>query len=84
LALTHGVRGVVVKGDLRLVVDQINGTTKTKHPRLLPLRAEAAQLLALFEIWSVEWIERKENWRADALGGWFGPQDPNVKAPRTA
>jgi ribonuclease H / adenosylcobalamin/alpha-ribazole phosphatase len=68
LALTHGERRVVVTGDSRLVVDQVNGKSKTKHPGLRPLRAQAAQLLALFESWSVEWIPREENWRADALG----------------
>lgn len=68
LALTHGERRVVVRGDSRLVVEQVNGESKTKHPGLRPLRAQAAQLLALFESWSVEWIPREENWRADALG----------------
>lgn len=68
LALTHGERRVVVKGDSMLVVKQVNGESKTKHPGLRPLRTEAAQLLALFESWSVEWIPREENWRADALG----------------
>ena len=68
LALTHGERHVVVRGDSMLVVKQVNGESKTKHPGLRPLRAQAAQLLALFESWSVEWIPREENWRADALG----------------
>ena len=47
---------------------QVNGEWKTKHPGLRPLRTQAAQLLALFESWSVEWIPREENWRADELG----------------
>jgi probable phosphoglycerate mutase len=75
LALTHGARHVVVRGDSRLVVEQVNGKSKTKHPGLRPLRAQAAQLLALFESWSIEWIPRKENWRADALGRTEWPQD---------
>lgn len=68
LALTYGERHVVVRGDSRLVVEQVNGESKTKHPGLKPLRAEAAQLLVLFESWSVKWIQREENWRADAVG----------------
>jgi ribonuclease HI len=68
LALAHGARRVIVRGDSRLVVNQINGEAKTKHPALRPLRTQAAQLLALFESWSVDWIPREKNWRADALG----------------
>lgn len=77
LALTHGERHVVVKGDSRLVVEQINGESKTKHPGLRPLRAQAAQLLVLFESWSVKWIPREENWRADAVGRVVWPQTPD-------
>jgi ribonuclease HI len=68
LALKHGERHVVVKGDSTLVVKQINGEWKTKHPTLRPLRTEAEELLAQFECWRVEWIPRKENRRADELG----------------
>jgi ribonuclease HI len=68
LARKHGARKVVVKGDSTLVVKQVNGDWKTKHPTLQPLRAKAKELLAEFESWSVEWIPRKENRRADELG----------------
>jgi ribonuclease HI len=68
LARKHGARHVVVKGDSTLVVNQVNGEWKTKHPALQPLRAEAEELLALFESWRVEWIPRKENRRVDELG----------------
>lgn len=68
MALEHGERHVLVKGDSLLVVNQINGAWKTKHAALRPLRARAEELLALFETWRVEWIPRKENRRADALG----------------
>ena len=68
LALDHGERHVVVTGDSTLVVKQVNGEWKTKNPALLPLRTEAGELLAQFESSHVEWIPRKENWRADELG----------------
>jgi ribonuclease HI len=68
LALEHGERHVLVKGDSLLVVNQINREWKTKHAALQPLRAHAEELLALFETWRVEWIPRKENRRTDALG----------------
>ena len=68
LARNHGERHVVVKGDSTLVVKQVKRKWKTKNPALLPLRTEGVELLAQFESWRVEWIPRKENWRADELG----------------
>ena len=68
LARKHGARKVVVKGDSKLVVKQVNGEWKTKHPTLQPLRAKACDLLAQFDDWRVEWIPRKENRLADELG----------------
>jgi ribonuclease HI len=68
LARKHGARRVVVKGDSTLVVKQVKGEWKTKHPTLQPLRTKACDLLAQFDDWSVEWIERRENRRADELG----------------
>ena len=68
LALKHGERHVVVKGDSTLVVKQVNREWKTKNPALRSLRTQAEELLALFESSRVEWIPRKENWRADELG----------------
>jgi ribonuclease HI len=68
MALAHGARQVKACGDSQLVVDQINGTSKTKQAGLLPLRARAMELLAQFEHWDVVWIRRAENKRADELG----------------
>jgi ribonuclease HI len=68
IALKHGERHVVVKGDSMLVVKQINREWKTKNEALRSLRAQAEELLARFETWRVEWIPRKENRRTDELG----------------
>jgi ribonuclease HI len=68
LALAHGERHVMVNGDSKLVVNQINGEWKTKHPVLLPLRTKAGELLGQFESWRVKWIPREQNRRADELG----------------
>src|SRR3954471_17627063 len=68
VALRHGERHVVVKGDSMLVVKQINGEWKTKNQALGVLRTQAEELLAQFETWRIEWIPRKENRRADELG----------------
>lgn len=68
LALDHGARHVVAKGDSRVVVRQVNRDWQTRNAALLLLRTEADELLAQFESWEVKWIRRKENRRADALG----------------
>ena len=68
LALKHGERHVVVKGDSMLVVKQINREWTTKNAALRSLRTQAEELLALFESSRVEWIPRKENRRTDELG----------------
>jgi len=68
VALKHGERHVVVRGDSMLVVKQINREWKTKNAALLSLRARAEELLARFETWHVEWIPRRENRRTDELG----------------
>lgn len=68
LALDHGERHVVVKGDSMLVVKQVKGEWKTKHPALELLRTQAEELLAQFKSWSVGHIPREENRLADELG----------------
>ena len=68
LALKHGERHIVAKGDSRVVVRQVNRDWKTQNAGLLPLRTEVEGLLAQFESWHVEWIPREENRRADELG----------------
>ena len=68
IALKHGERHVVVKGDSMLVVKQINREWKTKNEALRSLSAPAEELLARFETWRVEWIPGEENRRTDKLG----------------
>jgi ribonuclease HI len=68
VALKHGERNVLVQGDSSVVVNQVNGEWKIREPKLQPLRAEVCDLLAQFDDWSLEWIPRKLNRRADALG----------------
>jgi ribonuclease HI len=68
VAIKHGERHVMVKGDSMLVVKQVNREWKTKNEAMRRLRTQAEELLALFETWRVEWIPRKENRRADELG----------------
>ena len=58
---------VEVRMDSKLVVEQMAGRWKVKHPAMQPLAREAGELVA--ELGSVRfgWIPRARNARADAL-----------------
>jgi ribonuclease HI len=66
-AIELGATDVDVRMDSKLVVEQMSGRWKVKHPAMQPLAQEASQLVR--EIGSVrfEWIPRLRNSRADAL-----------------
>ena len=63
-----GASSIDVFMDSLLVVEQMRGRWRTKHPGLIHLRTTAGELLEQFEDWRVEWIGRKKNRRADELG----------------
>jgi probable phosphoglycerate mutase len=54
-----------IRLDSKLVVEQMSGRWKIKHPDMQVLAQEARQLLASTKV-SFEWIPREENSRADA------------------
>jgi ribonuclease HI len=58
---------VVVRGDSRIVVNQLNGTFKIKAPRLLKLFHDAKILLSKFRNLRIEWVDRSKNADADLL-----------------
>ncbi|MFF7336750.1 bifunctional RNase H/acid phosphatase [Streptomyces sp. NPDC008163] len=60
-----GVR-VRVRMDSKLVVEQMSGRWKIKHPDMKPLAAEAAAVLPGADV-SYEWIPRERNKHADRL-----------------
>lgn len=66
-ALELGATDVEVRMDSKLVVEQMSGRWKVKHPAMKPLALEAAKLVR--EIGSVRfgWVPRSRNGRADAL-----------------
>jgi ribonuclease HI len=66
-AIELGATDVDVRMDSKLVVEQMCGRWKVKHPSMQPLALEAGRLAR--EIGSVrfEWIPRLRNSRADAL-----------------
>ncbi|MFJ1867037.1 bifunctional RNase H/acid phosphatase [Streptomyces sp. NPDC088097] len=57
---------VRVRMDSKLVVEQMSGRWKIKHPDMKPLAAEAAKILPRAQV-TYEWIPRERNKHADRL-----------------
>ncbi|MET8224399.1 bifunctional RNase H/acid phosphatase [Streptomyces sp. NPDC005301] len=57
---------VRVRMDSKLVVEQMSGRWKIKHPDMKPLAAEAARILPASQV-TYEWIPRERNKHADRL-----------------
>lgn len=57
---------VLVRMDSKLVVEQMSGRWKIKHPDMKPLAAEAAKVLSRAQV-TYEWIPREKNKHADRL-----------------
>ncbi|MEO8625383.1 MAG: ribonuclease HI family protein [Candidatus Limnocylindrales bacterium] len=66
-ALTLGAREVELVLDSMLIVEQLSGRWKIKHPLIRPLAARAMELLRQFDRWSLRHERRENNVQADAL-----------------
>ncbi len=66
-ALARGVDDITVRMDSELVVKQLSGAYRVKHPGLIPLHAEAKALLRKFARTDVGHVRRKDNAAADAV-----------------
>jgi ribonuclease HI len=66
-ALALGVRRLRVRMDSELVVRQMQGRYRVRHPRLQPLFGAVQQLRARFEALHIEHVPRAANARADGL-----------------
>lgn len=66
-AIDHGVRRVLVFSDSELVVRQIGGAYRVKHPAMIPLHREAMALMRQFEEVRVTHVRRELNKEADRL-----------------
>jgi broad specificity phosphatase PhoE/ribonuclease HI len=62
-----GAEAVEVRMDSKLVVEQMSGRWKIKHPALQPLALEAGKLARRFARVRYEWIPRERNKHADRL-----------------
>jgi len=56
-----------VRGDSKLVIEQVAGRWKVRQPHLKPLHAEACALLARYEEIDLAHVRRDQNVEADAL-----------------
>ena len=66
-AKRRGVDDLEVRMDSKLVVEQMNGRWKVKHPNLKPLARRAGDLWAAFPRRSIVHVPREDNVIADAL-----------------
>lgn len=66
-ARSLGVSTVAVKADSQLVIRQLTGEYKVKHPEMKKRHAEAMQLLQGFQGWSAAHVPREMNAHADKL-----------------
>lgn len=62
-----GASEITVSMDSKLVVEQMSGRWKIKHPDMQKLALEANKLAQNFENVTYEWIPRADNAEADAL-----------------
>ena len=66
-AIGIGAREVELVLDSQLVVEQLSGRWKVKHPAIKPLVGQAHSLLGQFDRWSIRHERRESNRAADAL-----------------
>jgi single stranded DNA-binding protein len=88
-AKTLGAHRVHLRADAKLVIQQLKGTNKVRSEALVPLHAEALQLVGEFEAVTFEHVAREANQHADDLANQAinlqGPvSDPTEAAAATA
>lgn len=66
-ALDNDITHLKIYSDSRLIVEQIKGLYKSRHPDLKPLLRRVRELGEKFERVEIEWIPREDNRDADAL-----------------
>lgn len=67
LARRHGLREIRLRLDSELVVRQLTGQYRVRHPELLGLWDEVKRQLRAFTVWDVAHIPREQNAAADKL-----------------
>jgi ribonuclease HI len=63
-----GATRIKIRGDSELVVRQMTGVYRVKHPDLIPLHRQAKELFESFDAATIEHNYREKNELADTLG----------------
>jgi acyl dehydratase/ribonuclease HI len=66
-AAASGIRRLRVYSDSQLIVNQIKGIYKVKHPDLRPLHERAKKQAAGLESFTIQYVPREENREADEM-----------------
>jgi hypothetical protein len=67
LTNSYNNQKITVRGDSRLVINQINGKWKVKTITIIPLHQKAMSLIPEFKDIQIEWVPRDKNKEADIL-----------------
>lgn len=67
LAAARGARRIEIRSDSELVVKQMNGLYKVKHPDMITLWRQASTFRRGFEAAEIKHVRREQNKEADAL-----------------
>ena len=65
-AAANGIKRLRVYSDSQLIVNQIKGIYKVKHPDLRPLHERAKKQAATLEAFAIQYVPREQNRNADA------------------
>lgn len=65
--LKRDVKEIHIIGDSQLIIKQVTGVFRVNKPTLKEHRDFVLKLLSKFEIWSIKWVPRRKNKRADEL-----------------
>ena len=66
-ALELGWKHVMIEGDSKLVINQVNGAWKINKEHLKSLYAQVVKELSKFDSYTINWIPREKNSIADKL-----------------
>ncbi|WP_339102953.1 ribonuclease HI [Haloterrigena salinisoli] len=66
-ARDYGYDEIHVRGDSELIVKQVRGEYDTNNPELREKRVTVHELLTAFDEWTLEYVPREVNERADGL-----------------
>src|SRR6266436_9971385 len=65
-ATANGIKRLRVQSDSQLIVNQMKGLYKVKHPDLRPLHERAKKMAAALEAFAIQYVPREQNHEADA------------------